>query len=314
VVEDERERCSWVHDTLCIDPRGDVYACCHLRPGVIGNLYDNRLTEIYNSERAREFRQQEIDGTLPCRKGCTLRQNKIAYDDVWRDYHKDLARLQIEFGERCNIACIMCSQDHKSTLELDENILVENVEVPRSQPQILLYGGEPFVLKSARRFFDHCAGHGVKVIFITNGTAISEEMAEKVALHCRVVAFSLNAATKEVHEIVNVGSKFAKVIRNINRVIEAKKRLHGKVSICGHMTIVPENIDELPLFIDKREVFGFEYIHFSYDRSVPPLLAAQPDRKARLASAVVEAAHRCGRNRIDPGRLRQLFGHMIEGI
>jgi MoaA/NifB/PqqE/SkfB family radical SAM enzyme len=178
----------------------------------------------------------------------------------------------------------------------------------------MLYGGEPLVIKSTKRFLDHCAEHAVKVTFITNGTAVSEEMANKIALDCHAVTFSLNAATKETHEIGNVGSKFDKVIRNIDRVIDAKKRLNGKVAICGHMTIVPENLDELPLFIEKREEFGVEAINFSYDVSVPPLLASRPDLKERLAAEVVKTIGRCGRARIEPSSLRRLFGSALERI
>lgn len=310
-MAEERQRCSWVHDTLCVDPRGDVFACCHLRPSAIGNIYENTLTEIYNGERIREFRQQEIDGTLSCRKHCTLRQREITYEDVTRDYHKDLKLLQVEFSEKCNIACIMCRQDHRSRLELDEAILVKNVEVPQSNPRILLYGGEPFVIQSAKRFFDHCAEHGAKVSFVTNGTAISEAMANKIALHCHAIVFSLNAATKTTHEIVNAGSKFDKVMHNIKRVIAAKRSLHGEVLIGGHMTLVPENLEELPLFIDKREEFGFEWINFGYDVKMPPLLAADPERKKRLGTAAAASLGRSDPRRVEPSSLRQLFGDAL---
>jgi radical SAM protein with 4Fe4S-binding SPASM domain len=310
-VAEERKRCSWVHDTLFIGPRGDVFGCPHFKPGPIGNIYDAPLRDIYNSERAREYRQQEIESNLKCLGRCTLPQKEIKYDDVWRDYDSQVKRLHIEFGEKCNIACIMCNQDHKSRLELDENVLVTNVDIPRSDPAILLQGGEPLVIQSAKRFFDHCAENGAKVTFLTNGTAISEEMAEKIALHARSITFSLNAATKETHEIVNAGSKFDKVIRNIGRVTGAKRRLRGGVHINGHMTIVPENLDELPMFIEMREEFGFESINFGYDRSVPVLLAADPDRKARLACEVARAGAKCGWRRTDPTRLRQLFGDSI---
>jgi hypothetical protein len=36
-------------------------------------------------------------------------------------------------------------------------------------------------------------------------------------------------------------------------------------------TLVPENLEELPLFIERHAEFGFEYIKFSYDvMTVPP--------------------------------------------
>jgi MoaA/NifB/PqqE/SkfB family radical SAM enzyme len=219
-----------------------------------------------------------------------------------------LRRLQIEFGEKCNVACIMCSQDHKSKLELDDETIVENIEIPRSCRTILFFGGEPLVIKSAKRFFDHCAAHNTKISFQTNGTAISEEMAAKIARHCRTINVSLNAASKEVHEIVNVGSRFEKVLRNIRRMLKAKADLNGEVMICGHMTIVQQNMHEIASFIKKRREFGFQYIDFSYDRSVPGLLAEDPALKCRLAAEVRAAVEEEGeRPKIDPRRMLGLL-------
>lgn len=309
-------RCTWVHDSMMVDATGKVYACCHHQPGVVGNINQTPLKEIFNGERIKQFRQQEIDGTLACAKNCTLRQNnKTPKPGVQHDYHQDLDQLLIEFGEFCNLACVMCGQDHDSRVELDPDIVVSRIEIPKSAPRVIFYGGEPLILKSALAFFDHCAQHDTKVSFITNGTAITEEMADKIARHCRGITFSLNAATSEVHETVNVGSKFDRVLRNIKRVARAKQELNSKVSICGHMTIVVQNIHEVPQFIGKRVEFGFEYVNFSFDRTIPEYLAKNPDLKAQLKEAVTAAiraepsgtpATWNGWSRIDAGRLRAL--------
>jgi sulfatase maturation enzyme AslB (radical SAM superfamily) len=288
-MADGRKRCSWIHEGLTILPTGDVCACCHKKPDMVGNIYENTLEEIFNGDRIQEFRQQEIDGTLPCLNGCTIPQGEVSEDTVYHDYQTGLRRLQVEFGERCNIRCIMCPQDHKSTLELDPEILVRNIDIPSACTNIHFFGGEPTILKSAKRLFDHCIEQGAKVTFITNGLAISEDMAAKIALHAKFISFSLNAASKEIHEIVNAGSKYEKVLKNIRRVIDAKARLKGSVIVYGHMTIVRQNIHEIPEFIRKRKEFGFEYAHFGYESPIPRFLAKDPALKARLA-AEIEAA------------------------
>lgn len=309
-------RCSWVHDTLMVDPRGDVYACCHHLPGVVGNIYEAPLKQIYNGDEIRKFRRQEIDGTLACAAGCTLQQSAGLPDGVHHDYHADLSQLLIEFGEFCNIACIMCTQKHDSKLELDPEIVVRQIELPKSALRVTFYGGEPLILKSAKAFFDHCAAHDTKVSFITNGTAITADMAAKIALHCRVINFSLNAASRRIHELVNAGSNFDRVLRNVKRVIEAKRELKTRVIIMGHMTIVDQNVHEVAEFIGKRAEFGFEYLNFSYDRKVPAFLARNPELQERLVGEIrsaIAADFAIGRKftatetpRIDTGRLRAL--------
>jgi MoaA/NifB/PqqE/SkfB family radical SAM enzyme len=302
-----QRHCSWVHDTMFINPLGDVFPCCHEKPSVVGNIYKSTLRDIYNDDRIQELRKQEMDGSLACLNNCTLPQSQRVHDVIQHDYDKDLLRLQIHFGERCNIMCIMCTQDHKNKIELDHEVIVNNIDIPLSRPTVIFQGGEPLVLKSARQFFDHCAENGSKIGLITNGIAIGEEMAKKIAIHCSSINFSLNAATKEIHEIVNAGSRFEKVTRNIKKVIDAKREFDGGVTIMGHMTIVKENIHEIPQFISKQAEFGFERINFGFDRTVPGILSDDPELKASLASDISDEIAKSERpRRIDTARLRML--------
>jgi radical SAM protein with 4Fe4S-binding SPASM domain len=303
----ERKRCTWVHDTLYIKENGDVFPCCHLQPGNIGNIYKTSLKAIYNDERVKAFRQQEIDGTLKCMKTCNLPQVSPVEPALEHDYDQDLKRLMLSFGEKCNIRCIMCSQNHDSRVELTDEVILNNIEIPKSRPTVTLLGGEPLVLKSAKQFIDHWAGHGAKMALLTNGTALSEEMARKIAANFSFISFSLNAATQEIHEIVNAGSRFDKVIRNVGRMIEAKKELKTKVVIVGHMTIVVENVHEIPEFIRKKDEFGFEFINFGYDKKVPFYLSDNPEMKEELIRGIqVELARTSNPARIDLHRLRLL--------
>ena len=303
----ERKRCTWVHDSLYIRDNGDVFPCCHLQPAAVGNIYKTSLKTIYNDERIKTFRQQEIAGTLKCMKGCTLPQVSPVEPMLDHDYDQDLKRVLFSFGEKCNIRCIMCSQNHDSRVELTEEVITQNIEIPKSRPTVTLLGGEPLILKSAKRFIDHWAGHGAKMALLTNGTALSEDMARKIAENFSIISFSLNAATKEIHETVNAGSRFEKVVRNVGRMIEAKKQAKTKVVIVGHMTIVVENVHEIPDFIRKRDEFGFEHINFGYDKKVPPYLADNPELKDELIRAIaVEVAREHNPRRIDLHRLRLL--------
>jgi hypothetical protein len=75
----------------------------------------------------------------------------------------------------------------------------------------------------------------------------------------------------------------------------------------GHMTIVRENIHELPLFIRKFREFGFDGVDFGYDASVPKMLRFQPLRKRRLRREVQQALAECDdRSEVNDLRLRLL--------
>ena len=37
-----------------VDPKGEVRACCHQQPGVVGNIYQNTLREIFDGDTTIE--------------------------------------------------------------------------------------------------------------------------------------------------------------------------------------------------------------------------------------------------------------------
>jgi hypothetical protein len=71
------------------------------------------------------------------------------------------------------------------------------------------------------------------------------------------------------------------------------------------MTIVQENIHEIPQFIRKRAEFGFEYINFGYDLGIVQWLADNPGIKTELATAV-QAAFVEAAVWVEPSGLRRL--------
>jgi MoaA/NifB/PqqE/SkfB family radical SAM enzyme len=161
----------------------------------------------------------------------------------------------------------MCWQDSRNTLALDFERMKPNLDLGPFT-SIELQGGEPLFIRSAVDFFDHAAAAGKKISFLTNGMMVTDEWAEKIARHSDFVHFSLNAATKETHELVNAGSRWERVLSCIQRVRQARERLGTGVRVCGHMTIVKQNLEEIDLFIERFGELGFDAIDFGIDQPV----------------------------------------------
>ena len=124
---------------------------------------------------------------------------------------------------------------------------------------------------------------------MSNGLLINEEWAAKIAKFSDFLYVSLNAASKETHELVNRGSRWEKVLAGVVRVQQARQRYQSSVAIVGHMTIVPPNIEEIADFVRKFKTFGFDRINFGFDASVPRLLDADSALRARLRSNIENA-------------------------
>jgi MoaA/NifB/PqqE/SkfB family radical SAM enzyme len=195
-------------------------------------------------------------------------------------------QLKIEFSTHCNLRCLMCRQNHNKNTSLDIEVLKKNIPWDHIGT-ILIQGGEFLILKNARDFFDYLVARNIRPILTTNGTVMNSLWAKKIALHAFAINFSLNAATKETHEKINVGSKWEKVLKNIEMVISYRDRLRTGLYVGGHMTIVPQNLFEIPLFIKNHKKIGFDSIDFSIDfATVPAFLKRYPHLKNRLKAAI----------------------------
>ena len=275
---------------------GKVYGCCSRKSVVFGNIYRDDLNTIWNSPAARKYRSIALRQGLACFQDCNIPKerlpSKLALDKKLPAI--DQARPcdpVIELSTRCNLRCVMCRQDHHDKKTLDVNILKDHTPWKEIR-DMTIQGGEFLILENAADFFDDLIERNIRPSLYTNGTVMNKAWAEKIARHAAFIHFSLNAATKETHEKVNRGSRWETVLRNIAMVASYKKKLRTRLGLGGHMTIVPENIFEIPLFIKKYRQFGFDCIDFSVDfASVPAFLKKHPGIKSRLRSAVRKAIH-----------------------
>jgi MoaA/NifB/PqqE/SkfB family radical SAM enzyme len=274
-----------------IDEKGNVFSCCRSKPALLGSIYLKRLEKIYNDRIIQELRQKSLNGQLECFAKCNLlNKEKIGEPrkTLGIDYYTDLRGIRILFGKACHISCIMCGQNHQDRECIDAAKLINNVNFEPFK-NIEIQGGEPLFIPEVKLFFDSMAAKNKKLSFLTNGLLVNDEWAEKIALNCSFIHFSINAATKKTHELINRGSCWETVLRNIQKVRDAKAKHHTSVRIHGHMTLVPQNIQEIPLFIRSFKQLGFDSIGFGYDKKLPGYLDAHPLLKKKISLEIKEA-------------------------
>lgn len=275
---DNNTYCAGLWENIFINDYGEVFSCCHSKPEVLGSIYKEHLTDICNGRIVQELRQKSLDGTLKCYHDCRLLdKNKPQQkrEGVRIDYN-DLTGLKILFGQACHINCIMCGQEKKIKVVLDYDKLAENVDITPFN-NIDIQGGEPLFIEEAKRFFKDVVSKNKKASFLTNGLLINEEWARDIALHSSSLSVSINAATKKTHELVNRGSRWETVLRNVQRVRREREKHGTQLRITGHMTIVVENLKEIHLFLRDFKKLGFDRASFSYDTpSVPEYLEKHP--------------------------------------
>ncbi len=213
--------------------------------------------------------------------------------DLYKDGDTAYPRhLQIMIGSLCNINCIMCPQDHHLKTVLNNDILKKNIDWLRIK-EILINGGEVLVIKSAKELFIWLTEKMQKKIrLITNGLSINREWAEKLVRGSEWIEISVNAATKKTHELINKGSDFERVIRNIKMLIDLKRRYSLKTDIRYHFTIIPENIHEVAQAIKFADDLGCDLIAYSFDTpNVENFLSQHRNIKAKIRDEVTKLAN-----------------------
>lgn len=305
--------CPQLWDGFTIDNKGSVFSCCHIQPLIIGNIYFSKLADLSNNENIVKCRKDSLQGQLHCYPNCNLIKKTAVPQNLELisplcDY-STMRRLHLNFGEKCNIACIMCKQPKRYTQNqqmLDPEVLIRNIDVTPFE-EIVIQGGETLYISQCLRYMDYLATQEKKYTVLTNGLFIDDSMAEKLSLDANVVSISINAATKATHEKVNRGSSWEKLLLNIQRLVRAREENGTELTVYGRMTLTTFALHEIPLFLKTYREIGFDKINFGYDKAtVPDYLKNNPGSRDQLAASIRKSLEHSDVENIDLLRLEQL--------
>ncbi|MBF0594296.1 MAG: radical SAM protein [Candidatus Omnitrophica bacterium] len=267
--------CSLLWDSVYIDAYGHVFPCCHVRPGMVGDISKDNLRKIWSkSISLRFFRFTSCRGCLYCANNCDMLPFKHEQKPVVRPiaFAGHPSRLWIMYGELCNVSCVMCHQDHRSKVKIDNNFLKLNIDWSVVK-EVQLQGGEVLLMQGAKELYSWLTKDmGKKVNVITNGLLLNDEWVECLVTGASWVAISVNAATAKMHEKINRGSNFDKVVKNIKKMITVKRELHSDTKIIFKYTIVPENVSEIVAAVALADSLGCDSLQYGYDSRVPLFL------------------------------------------
>lgn len=228
--------------------------------------------------------------------------------DAHQNYFSDYPRtLHILVGTFCPLNCIMCPQNHRLKIALNNAMLKKNIDWSRVD-DIVIQGGEVLAIPSARQLLIWLIEKmNKKIKLVTNGLLINREWAERLVKGANWIEVSVNAATKQTHELINRGSNFARVLKNLKMLIDTKRSYNLKTDIRFHFTIVPENVHEIAQAVKFADELGCDLIAYSFDSpKVEIFLSRYKKIKEKIKN---ELSRLCNRNlkiKIQRNQLEQL--------
>lgn len=294
--------------SFCIKPfteisnsaTGERMLCCRSEPVIRREHIGKNITEdFFNHSAMHEIRRKMIAGELV--KECdiclateagngTSHRTRIMrkamdeipeiVDDIYQNGTVTLLSLDIRFGTKCNLACVMCGPGSSSLIakeinhpqmEFDLNdFSLDQIKLHASEiRQFKTTGGEPMLLPAYKKTLEFLveSGHSEHIEFttITNGTIDFTDMLPLMnKFKVFKVSISLDAADINYNYVRYPGT-FSRVERIHKRITDAAKQ-YKNVELEFGATIHALNINQ-PVKIAKylatigcEDSYSLEYV------------------------------------------------------
>ena len=178
--------------------------------------------------------------------------------------------LQIEPTQRCNLKCVMCSHwqgkynpKPDMTLDMFKKIVSQ---FPQALETINIQGvGEPLLNKDLIGMIEFARARGLETRFNTNMTLMTDKMAERL-IKCghSEVQFSIETVDSKLYSEIRRGTNLDKVLRNLDKLIEAKKRLNSEIPyIVVHAILMKILLPKIPKLLTVLKNKGVNHVHFA---------------------------------------------------
>lgn len=190
-------------------------------------------------------------------------------------------RVELELTEQCNLFCQFCYNSQKPIVSATVYQVLDKL-YDEGVLEIILTGGEPMLHPEFSAILNKCSKLFSKVMVQTNGTYITEEIAEFLEkANVFGVNISLHGA-KEVHEqLTCVSESYEMAMSGIRRV------LNKNINVASNFVLTALNVSYLSDFID--ELYGMGLKEMTLTRFTPTGVGASNANLAITHQQLIDA-------------------------
>ncbi len=228
--------CHYPYTSIQINEQGDVHCCCHpwCSSFSFGNILKQPFGEIWNGERAQEFRKQfQNDDYKYCHLDtCISAPDRKYKTTLIAEQYPDV--IALSYDRICNVECIFCRGCNikQDLSEFDRTMDKWTPEVFKNAERVSLSGvGEALASTHTRNVMTKIAKLYPKIKFdiLTNGILMDEKNLTELGIinNLGVIRFSFHSVKKSTYNKLVKRGNFDKVMRNIKYIANLKKE--GKV-------------------------------------------------------------------------------------
>lgn len=173
----------------------------------------------------------------------------------------------LNITKRCNLRCVHCyagsaEPSAENELTTDEWLRVLDDLADFGSPVVLFSGGEPMLHPGIVRLARHAVQNGMRAVISSNGTLLSEELADELAsVGLSYIGISLDGA-RDIHD------RFRRVEHSFDRAIEGLRKARDAGIKTGlRFTMTKRNIADIPRvmeIMDEENIPRICFYHLVY--------------------------------------------------
>jgi radical SAM protein with 4Fe4S-binding SPASM domain len=162
----------------------------------------------------------------------------------------------------CNLSCSYCRASASRKPDPHELSTKEAIsfldDIASICPMLILSGGEPLLRPDIFLLASHAKSLGMRVSLASNGTTITQEVADKIAASgISRVSISLDAASSKEHDRMRGQGSFEGAMQGI-------ENLRGKVDFQINHTLTGRSEPDVAAIFDLAERVGASALHFFF--------------------------------------------------
>lgn len=263
-MSEEKLFCKNPWNCLELNNDGKCFFCnpCFSNFNLIGNIFEQSIDEIWNGEKAQNYRRDVLEKKYTYCNYDNCNGNKtdsLPYNDVIAPYPE---YINIGYDYTCGQKCIICRDEYKALPEEEckkwEDKLETHILPITSKVKYMFVNcrGEFFDSKHTQKIVATIINNNpnIKIEFITNGIKCTEENLKKHNLLDRLfnIHISLHAATSKTYKKIFRTDKFNDVMKNLEYISSLKKSDRIK-NFEIMFVITAANYKDMPAFVKLAE-------------------------------------------------------------
>lgn len=224
--------CELPYRCASIDEEGEVRPCCpeYCRFFSFGNILKTPFSEIWNGDRAKQFRKQFILNEYKyCNLNLCLPHRSDDEIQISEISQQRPASVLLGYDRTCNVKCIFCTPKPQNHIRKFENYDKWLPDLFKDVKQVnIACGGEALFSPHSRKLIKKIAQlyPQIKFDLLTNGLLFNEENLKELQIYDKLstVGISFHAMKGETYNKLVKNSDFDKVMENVKYAVSLKAK------------------------------------------------------------------------------------------